>query len=207
MCDTKCAFRMINQDALSIVACKHNSCTTSYFWGYIKTPESNITNKGHIVFNKYDNKILFTKMRINISMSKLQIIKLKQLCEKNDAKLKRNEIKLHAWLTKVDAWREQYMDHPQYHINHPEEQYFRKVKAKLDQKIEKLKRDKEQYSQIIKRQALGEKQGSRSIKSRLGTLSQQMPTGSTVSAEIDFNDSPYKSILIFDSFPGIPNCK
>ena len=133
--------------------------------------------KDPIVFNTTEPNHYKSEMVLNIPlvMSKSQIINLKQLGEKNEARLNRNEIKRQAWLTKVDGWRKHNMDHPKYHINHPEEQYFCRVKSKLDQKIERLKRDKERYSQMLQRHSIGANHGSRLIPSRLKKYIQKSP--------------------------------
>ena len=65
---------------------------------------------------------------------------------KNYKKLKINEEKRSKWMTAVSEWRSRNINHPDYHVNHPEEQKFAKLRDRIDRKVRSRKNKHQHYT-------------------------------------------------------------
>ena len=85
--------------------------------------------------------------RLDKTMGRVRHLKL--LATKNEAKLIRLEERRSKWLKEVSEWRSFHLCHPDYHVDHPEEETFRAVSSRLDQRMDSLKGNRAKYIQQI----------------------------------------------------------
>ena len=64
------------------------------------------------------------------------------LAIKNDGKLKRLIERRRIWMKKVKEWRSLHASHPDYNMDHPEEQKFRRKKKELQARVRQLMRNR-----------------------------------------------------------------
>ena len=71
------------------------------------------------------------------------------LATKNDGKLQRLVKREKIWIKKVNEWRSQHFGHPDYSINHPEEQKFRHRREALKDRIQQLRMYRKTYEKVL----------------------------------------------------------
>ena len=71
------------------------------------------------------------------------------LAIKNDGKVKRLVKREQIWMKKVKQWRSQHVDHPNYSMDHPEEQKFRHRKEAINDRIQQLRMYRKTYDKML----------------------------------------------------------
>ena len=137
--------------------CRSNACarhikTIRELWKLMNIDENTKTPVSRIRFTSLIPKKADETITTNPMLNEMNALQnLDPLVIKNYQKLKRNEKKRSDWMQQVSAWRQSNYHHPDYHINHPEEQKFKQLQSEINKKIQNLKVIHEQYMKNIKK--------------------------------------------------------